>query len=86
MDCHMQKYLASERLFVGWDVEIINGDNHASCDGVLNRIMHKTCDDKDVHPCVIAKEDGQLRAIALIDHDFANQQTNSYPKLPEQTQ
>jgi len=38
---------------VGQDVEIIDNDDHAFRVGVSNRIVHhKTCDDKDVHPCV----------------------------------
>ncbi len=82
----MQRYLARERLFMGWDVEITNGDEHASHDGVLNRIMHETCDDKDVHPCIIAKEDNQLRTITLINHNSIIQQTNGYPKFLEDTQ
>jgi len=45
---------------VGRDVDITNNDEHASHDGVLSRIVHETCDDKDVHPCITAKEDGQL--------------------------
>ncbi len=53
-DCHMQRYLVGEWLFVGQNVEVTDGDDHASCDGVSTRIVHKTCDEKDVHPCVIA--------------------------------
>ncbi len=49
-DCHMQRYLVRKRLFVGQDVEVTDDDNHASRDGVSIRIVHKTCDDKDVHP------------------------------------
>ncbi len=30
---------------MGQDVEVINNDDHASCDGVSNRIVHKTYDD-----------------------------------------
>ncbi len=71
---------------MGRDVEITNNDEHASHEGVLNRIVHETCDDKDVHPCVTVKEDGQLGTIALINHNLIVQQTNSYPKLPEDTQ
>jgi len=59
-DCHMQRYLAREWLFVGRDVELIDNDDYASRDGVSNRIVHETCDDKDVHPCVIVGKDGQL--------------------------
>jgi hypothetical protein len=58
-DFHMQRHLVGEQLFVGQDVNVTNGDDHASCDGVLNRIVHKTCDNKDVHPCVTIGEDGQ---------------------------
>jgi hypothetical protein len=43
---------------VGRDVEITNNHDHASHDGVSNRIVHKTCDDKDMHPCVTIGEDG----------------------------
>jgi hypothetical protein len=68
------------------DVEITNGDDHASRDGVSNRIVHKTYDDKDVHPCIIAREDGQLGTIALVDHNSTNQQMNNYPKLQKDTQ
>jgi hypothetical protein len=72
---------------VGQDVEVIDSDDHAFCDGVLNRIVHhKTCDDKDVHPCVITREDGQLGTITLVDHNSTNRQTNGYPKLLEDTQ
>jgi hypothetical protein len=81
-DCHMQRYPTREWLFVGWDVEVTNNDNHASHDGVPNRIVHKTCDDKYVHICIITREDGQLRTIALINHNSIDQQTNNYPKLP----
>ncbi len=45
-------------VFVGRNVEITNNDDHVSRDGVSNRIVHKTCDDKDVHPCVIVGKDG----------------------------
>ncbi len=55
------------------DVEVTNNDNHASHDGVSNRIVHKTCDDKYVHICITTKEDGQLGTIALIDHNSINQ-------------
>jgi hypothetical protein len=85
-DCHMQRYLAREPLFMGQDVEVINNDDHASHDGVSNRIVHKTCDDKDVNPCTTTKEDGQLGTIALANHNLTNQQTNNYPKLLEDTQ
>jgi len=72
---------------VGQDVEIINNDDHAFCDGVSNRIVHhKTCDDKDVHPCVTIGEDGQLGTIELIDHNLIDQQMNGYPKLLKDTQ
>jgi hypothetical protein len=85
-DCHMQRYLARERLFVGWDVEVIDGDDHASRDGVSNKTVHETCDDKDVQPCVTIGEDGQLGNIALVDHNSTDQQTNGYPKLQKDTQ
>ncbi len=71
---------------MGQDVEVINGDDHASRDGVSNRIVHKTYDDKDVHPCIIAGEDGQVGTIALVDHNLTNQQMNNYPKWQEDTQ
>jgi len=71
---------------VGWNVEVIDGDNHSSCNVVSNRILHKTCDEKDEHPCVTTKEDGHLGTIALVDHNLIDQQTNSYPKLPKDTQ
>ncbi len=71
---------------MGRDVEIIDNDDHAFHDGVSNRIMHETCDDKDVNPCITLGEDGQLGTIALIDHNSTNQQTNSYPKLLKDTQ
>ncbi len=72
---------------MGQDVEIIDSDDHAFCDGVSNRIMHhKTCDDKVVHPCVTTGEDGQLETITLVDHNSIDQQTNGYPKLLEDTQ
>jgi len=70
----------------GQDVEITNGDDHASHDGVLNWIVHETCDEKDVNPCVTTREDGQIGTIALVDHNSTNQQTNSYLKLLEDTQ
>jgi hypothetical protein len=85
-DCHMQRYLAREQLFVGRDIEVIDDDDHAFCDGVWNRIVHETCDDKDMHPCVTTKEDGQLGTIALVNHNSTNQQMNNYPKLPKDTQ
>ncbi len=53
-----QRYLVGERLFVGRHVEITDNHDHASRDGVSNRIVHKTCDDKDMHPCVTTREDG----------------------------
>jgi hypothetical protein len=56
-DYHMQRYLDGEWLFVGRDVEVTNDDNHASHDGVSNRIVHKTCDDKYVHICITTRED-----------------------------
>jgi hypothetical protein len=59
--------------------------DHASHDGVLNRIVHETCDDKNVNPCITAREDGQLGTIALIDHNSRNQQMNNYPKLLKDT-
>jgi hypothetical protein len=71
---------------VGQDVDVTDGDDHASRDGVSNRIMHETCDNKDVHPCVTATEDGQLKTNALVNNNSTNQQTNSYPKLLEDTQ
>jgi hypothetical protein len=65
----MQRYLVGEQLFMGQDVEVINDDDHASHDGVSNRIVHKICDDKDVNPCTTTKEDGQLGTIALVNHN-----------------
>jgi hypothetical protein len=35
-------------LFVGQDVEVIHGDNHAFHDDVLNTTLHETCDDEYV--------------------------------------
>ncbi len=58
-DFHMQSHLVGEQLFVGQDVDVTNGDDHAFRDGVSNRIVHETCDKKDVHPCVTTGEDGQ---------------------------
>jgi hypothetical protein len=57
-ESHVQRYLTRERLFVGWNVEVTNGGNHVFRDGVSNRIMHKACYDKDVHPFIIVREDG----------------------------
>jgi len=58
-DFHIQRHLVGEQLFVGWDVDVTDGDDHASHDGVSNKIVHETCDNKGVHPCIIAGEDGQ---------------------------
>ncbi len=69
---------------MGQDVEVTDNDDHAFHDGVLNRIVHhKTCDDKDVYPCVTTGEDGQLGTIALIDQNLIDRQMNGYPKLLE---
>jgi hypothetical protein len=57
---------------MGQDVEITNSDDHASHDGLLNRIVHKTCDHKDVNPCITSREDDQLGTIALVDHNLTN--------------
>jgi hypothetical protein len=37
-------------LFVEQNVDVTNGDDHAFRDGVSNKIMHETCDNKNVHP------------------------------------
>jgi hypothetical protein len=58
---------------VGQNVEITDDDDHASCDGVSNRIVHETCDNKNVHPCIIAREDDQLGTIALINNNSTNE-------------
>jgi hypothetical protein len=85
-DCHMQGYVVGEWLFVGRNVEIAYDDDHVLRDGVSNRIVHKRCDDKDVHPHITIGEDGQFGTIALVDHNLTNQQIKSYPKLQEDTQ
>jgi hypothetical protein len=64
-DFHIQRHLVGEQLFVGWDVDVIDGDDHASCDGVSNKIVHETCDNKDVNPCIIAREDGNKEPLSL---------------------
>ncbi len=73
-------------MFLGQDVEVTDDDDHAFRDGVSNKIVHETYDDKDGHPCIIAREDGQLRTNVLVDHNSTNQQTNNYPKLQKDTQ
>ncbi len=67
-------------LFVGQDVEVIDGDNHVFHDDVLNRTMHETCDDKYVHLCIIVGEDGQLM-VALVKHNFDRSTNKQLPKV-----
>jgi hypothetical protein len=72
-DFHMQRHLIGEQLFVGQDVDVTDGYDHAFRDGIFNTIVHETCDNKDVHPCVTTREDGQLGSIALVNNNSTNQ-------------
>jgi hypothetical protein len=55
----MQSYLVGERLFVGWNIEVFDGDN-LIIHGPLSTITHMPIDAMDQHPCVSSGEDNQL--------------------------
>jgi hypothetical protein len=60
-DCHMQRYLVGEWLFVGRNIEVFDGDN-LIIHGPLSTIAHMPIDAMDQHPCVNSGEDNQLVA------------------------
>jgi hypothetical protein len=48
-DSHMQRYLDGERLFVGWNIEVFNGDN-LFIHGPTSITAHMLIDAMDQHP------------------------------------
>jgi hypothetical protein len=59
-DCHKQRYLATERLFVRRDVRMFDGNNH-----VFHVNVIETSSTKEVQPCIMSGEDGQLVVVFL---------------------
>ncbi len=65
-DSHMQWYLVGEQLFVGWNVEIFDGDNFFT-HGPTSIIAHMPIDIMDQHPCTTSGEENQF-VVALAKH------------------
>jgi hypothetical protein len=58
----MQRYLDGERLFVGWNTEVFNGDNLFT-HGPTSIIAHMFIDAMEQHPCITSGEDNQLMVV-----------------------
>ncbi len=65
-DFHMERYLAKERLFVGRNIEIFDGDNILT-HGLTLIIAHMPTDIMDQHPCTTSGENNQL-VVVLREH------------------
>ncbi len=59
-DCHKRRYLAREQLFVRRDVGMFDDNNH-----VFHVNVIKTSSTKEVQPCIMSGEDGQLVVVFL---------------------
>jgi hypothetical protein len=55
-DCHMQRYLVGEQLFVGQNIEVFDGDN-LLIHGPSLITTHMPIDAMDQHPCANSGED-----------------------------
>jgi hypothetical protein len=58
-DYHMQRYLIREQLFVGWNIEIFDGDNNL-IHGPPSITTHMPTNAMDRQPCVNNGKDNQL--------------------------
>jgi hypothetical protein len=69
-DSHMQWYLVGEQLFVGWNVEIFDGNNFLTY-GPTSIIAHMPTNIMDQHPWTTSGEDNQF-VVALAKHGLFN--------------
>ncbi len=71
-DFHMQRYLVGKWLFMGWNIEIFDGDNLCA-HGPTLIIAHMLANEMDQHPCTTNGEDNQL-VVLLVEHGLLDQQ------------
>jgi hypothetical protein len=66
------RYLAGEQLFMGWNIEIFDGDNILT-HGPTLIIAHMFVDAMNQHPCTTSVEDNQF-VVVLVEHGLLDQQ------------
>ncbi len=70
-DCHMQRYLVGEQLFVGQNIEVFDGDNLLT-HGPTSITAHMPPNVMDQHLYTTSGEDNQL-VVVLVEHGLFDQ-------------
>ncbi len=70
-DFHTQRYLTGERLFVGWNIEVFDGDNLFT-HGPTSITAHMPANAMDQHLYTTSGEGNQL-VVVLVKHGLFDQ-------------